>query len=139
MMFLLWNKWLPLVSRRINRYNSRSYLDHLRDEYFVGLTLLYKFHCLFPRKTSLWQQPSLIYWSTETLKYIKDLVCSCYMDVVTFPTHTKAAIAQIMSSLCNTVNAANRQLLPDERVSVYGRKTKCGLCFFKSIKAFMFI
>lgn len=45
-MFLLWNKWLPLVTKHINRYYSRSYLDHLRDEYFGGLTLLYKFQRL---------------------------------------------------------------------------------------------
>lgn len=54
MMFLLWNKWLPSVTKHINRYNSRSYLDHLCDEYFGGLTSLCKFHCLYHRKTSIW-------------------------------------------------------------------------------------
>lgn len=131
-MFLLWNKWLPLVTKHIKHYNLRSYLDHLCDEYFGGLTLLYKFHCLCDRKTSIWLGLSLIYWSFAILKYIKGLVCLCCMDVVTFPTHTQAAFSQIMSSLCNSVYASNLQRLPDWRVSVYGRKTKSGLHFLRA-------
>lgn len=50
MMLLLWSKWLPLVTKHINRHNSRSYLDGVRDENCGGLMLLYEFHRLITEK-----------------------------------------------------------------------------------------
>lgn len=102
-MFLLWNKWLALVTKYISCYNSRSYLDHLSDEYFDIINFTVSIIHLVTIVTDLPE-----HWNT-----LKVLCVYAMWMQVTFPTHTQAAFSQIMSTLYNAVFAANLQGLPD--------------------------